>query len=72
MAAEGTVAEGARLDVEVSSDEADPNAREIMLESVQLVESPSMLTDEQLPRIGLSPYEISSWRCLLFGQIELW
>ncbi len=38
MAAEGTVVEGARLDVEVSSDEADPNAREIMLASVQLVE----------------------------------
>jgi len=38
MAAEGTAAEGARLDVEVSSDEADPIGREIMLEYVQLVE----------------------------------
>lgn len=38
MAAKGTVAEGAQLDVDVSTDEADPNAREIMLESVQLEE----------------------------------
>ena len=38
IAAKGTIAEGARIDVAVSSDEADPNAREIMLESVQLEE----------------------------------
>jgi hydrogenase nickel incorporation protein HypA/HybF len=33
-AARGTIAEGARLDVEVSSDENDPHAQEILLDSV--------------------------------------
>ena len=35
-AARGTVAEGAQLEIEVSTDQTDPNAQEIVLESVEI------------------------------------
>lgn len=34
----GTVAEGARLEVEVLEDESDPHAQEIILDSVEIAE----------------------------------
>lgn len=36
QAAAGTIAEGARLDIEVSTDIADPLAQEIVLDSVEV------------------------------------
>jgi hydrogenase nickel incorporation protein HypA/HybF len=36
-AAQGTIAEGARLDIEVLTDVTDPRAQEIMLESVEVL-----------------------------------
>lgn len=36
QAACGTVAEGAQLDIEISTDQTDPNAQEIVLESVEI------------------------------------
>jgi hydrogenase nickel incorporation protein HypA/HybF len=37
-AARGTIAEGARLDIEVSTDQDDPHAQEILLDSVTVEE----------------------------------
>jgi hydrogenase nickel incorporation protein HypA/HybF len=36
QAASGTVAEGARLDIEESSDQSDPRAQDILLETVEV------------------------------------
>ncbi len=36
LAAQGTLAEGARLDIESSADLADPHAQEILLQSVDI------------------------------------
>jgi hydrogenase nickel incorporation protein HypA/HybF len=36
--AQGTVAEGARLDIEVLTDLADPHAQEILLENVEVMD----------------------------------
>ena len=36
--AEGTIAAGARLDIDISSDMTDPHAQDILLESVELEE----------------------------------
>jgi hydrogenase nickel incorporation protein HypA/HybF len=38
QAAVGTPAEGARLDIEVSTDESDPHAQDILLQSVDVEE----------------------------------
>ena len=38
QAALGTLAEGARLDIDVSTDERDPHAQDILLQSVDLEE----------------------------------
>jgi hydrogenase nickel incorporation protein HypA/HybF len=37
-AAQGTIAEGARLDIEALTDITDPHAQEIILESVEVVD----------------------------------
>ena len=39
QAAAGTVAEGAQLDVEALTDESDPNAQDILLDSVDVDEA---------------------------------
>jgi hydrogenase nickel incorporation protein HypA/HybF len=38
QAAAGTPAEGARLDIDVSADESDPHAQDILLQSVDVEE----------------------------------
>ncbi|OGR83802.1 MAG: hydrogenase nickel incorporation protein HypA [Elusimicrobia bacterium RIFCSPHIGHO2_01_FULL_64_10] len=41
QASRGTAAEGAELEVEVMTDESDPHAQDILLESVRVVEDDS-------------------------------